>query len=97
METTSADIPIGDPGDEATLEFCVVERRETVAEVVVRWRSMVEPETDAERYILLAKSRNIDEGPRPAHKSRTVSTLQNTVACNAINGKGPRRWCGSDE
>jgi hypothetical protein len=54
---------LGDPGDEATLEFRVVERRENVAEVVVRRRSIAERQKPAQkRDLLLAEPCNIDEG-----------------------------------
>src|SRR5580693_1826731 len=57
---------LGDPGDEATLEFRVVERRENVAEVVVRRRSIAERQKPAQkRDLLLAEPCNIDEGFRP--------------------------------
>jgi hypothetical protein len=54
---------LGDPGDEATLEFRGVERRENVAEVVVRRRSIVGRQKPAQkRDLLLAEPCNIDEG-----------------------------------
>src|SRR6202162_3734382 len=57
---------LGDPGDEATLEFRGVERRENVAEVVVRRRSIAERQKPAQkRDLLLAEPCNIDEGFRP--------------------------------
>jgi hypothetical protein len=57
---------LGDPGDEATLEFRVVERRENVAEVVVRRRPIAERQKPAQkRDLLLAEPCNIDEGFRP--------------------------------
>src|SRR5580700_10111083 len=57
---------LGDPGDEATLEFPGVERRENVAEVVVRRRSIAERQKPAQkRDLLLAEPCDIDEGFRP--------------------------------
>src|SRR5271157_3504883 len=44
---------LGDPGDEATLEFRGVERRENVAEVVVRRRSIAERQKPAQKRDLL--------------------------------------------
>jgi len=50
---------LGDPGDEATLEFRSVERRENVAEVVVRRRPITERQEPAKKLDLLLAERAI--------------------------------------
>jgi len=61
---------LGDPGDEATLEFRSVERRENIAEMVVRRRSVPERQEPAKKLdLLLAESRDIDEGLRSGKHS----------------------------
>src|SRR5258708_3388757 len=56
---------LGNPGDEATLEFRSVEGRENVAEVVVRGRPVPERQEPAKKLdLLLAEPRDIDEGFR---------------------------------
>jgi hypothetical protein len=61
---------LGDPGDEATLEFRRVEGRENVAEVVVRRRSIAERQEAAKKLdLLLAEPRDIDEGFRSGKHS----------------------------
>jgi hypothetical protein len=53
---------LGGPGDEATLELRSIERRENVAEVVVRRRSIAKWQEPAKKLdLLLAEPRDIDE------------------------------------
>ena len=56
---------LGNPGDEATLEFRSVERRENVAKLIVRRRPVPERQKPAKKLdLLLAEPRDIDEGFR---------------------------------
>ena len=55
---------LGDPGGEAPLEFGGVERRENIAEVVVRRRPITKRQEPAKKLnLLLAEPRDIDRGP----------------------------------
>src|SRR5258707_7514262 len=67
---------LGDPGDEATLEFRSVERRENVAEVVVRRRSITKRQEPAKKLdLLLAEPRDIDERFRYRQHSEQAQHL----------------------
>jgi hypothetical protein len=78
---------LGDPGDEATLEFRGIERSEKISEVVVRRRPIAERQEPAQKPdFLLAEPCDIDEGFCPP----ASSTL---AVCHAVippNDPAPR-------
>ncbi len=69
----------GDPGDETALENLGVERRENVAQLIVRWRPVAErPEAAQEFELPFAEPRDIGERFRTRQR-RQKAEKQNLV------------------